>query len=151
AALGQQVGRHFIAITDPGSSLATLAEQYDFRSIFLADPNIGGRYSALSHFGLVPAALLNIDLCRLLAQASNAAASCQLADAASPGLQLGIALGVLAQAGRDKLTFIAPPHLQPFGDWAEQLIAESTGKHGKGILPVVAEPLGSVADYGNDR
>ncbi len=145
------VGRHFIAITDPGSSLATLAEQYQFRSIFLADPNIGGRYSALSYFGLVPAALLGIDLGKLLAAAASAAAACHQPAAHNPGLQLGVALGVLAQAGRDKLTFITSPSLQPFGDWAEQLIAESTGKHGKGILPVVAEPLGDLGDYGEDR
>ncbi|MBX3004507.1 MAG: hypothetical protein KF821_01610 [Anaerolineales bacterium] len=151
ASVGQHAGGHFIAITDPGSSLATLAEQYHFRSTFLADANIGGRYSALSHFGLVPAALLNIDLGRLLAQAQRAAASCQVPDASNPGLQLGVAMGVLAQAGRDKLTFITPPALQPFGDWAEQLIAESTGKHGQGVLPVVAEPLGSLDEYGNDR
>ncbi len=151
AALAKHAGRHFIAITDPGSSLAALAEQYHFRSTFLADANIGGRYSALSHFGLVPAALLNIDLGRLLAQAQRAAASCQVPDASNPGLQLGVAMGVLAQAGRDKLTFITPPALQPFGDWAEQLIAESTGKQGQGILPVVAEPLGSLDEYGDDR
>lgn len=151
AALAKHAGRHFIAITDPGSSLASLADQYHFRSTFLADANIGGRYSALSHFGLVPAALLNIDLGRLLAQAHRAGASCQVPDASNPGLQLGVAMGVLAQAGRDKLTFIAPPALQPFGDWAEQLIAESTGKHGQGILPVVAEPLGSPDEYGDDR
>lgn len=151
ASLGAHAGRHFIAITDPGSSLATLAEAHKFRSTFLADPNIGGRYSALSHFGLVPAALLNLDLGRLLAQAQLAASSCQLPDASNPGLQLGVALATLAQAGRDKLTFFAPAALQPFGDWAEQLIAESTGKHGQGILPVVAEPLGTANDYGNDR
>lgn len=151
AALAKQAGRHFIAITDPGSSLAALAEQYHFRSTFLADANIGGRYSALSHFGLVPAALLTIDLGRLLAQAQRSAANCQVPDASNPGLQLGIAMGVLAQAGRDKLTFISSPSLQPFGDWAEQLIAESTGKHGQGILPVVAEPLGSASEYDDDR
>ncbi|MCL4257927.1 MAG: hypothetical protein KJZ53_05275, partial [Anaerolineales bacterium] len=151
AALGEGAGRHFIAITDPGSSLATLAEQYKFRSIFLADANIGGRYSALSHFGLVPAALLGIDLGRLLAAAEATAVACRQPAAHNPGLQLGLALGVLAQAGRDKATFISPTHLQSFGDWAEQLIAESTGKHGQGILPVVAEPYGSLNDYGEDR
>lgn len=146
-----QAGHHFIAITDPGSSLATLAAQHQFRSIFLADPNIGGRYSALSYFGLVPAALLGIDLGQLLAAATATAAACQQPGENKPGLQLGVALGVLAQAGRDKATFIAPAHLQSFGDWAEQLIAESTGKHGQGILPVVAEPLGDLGDYGEDR
>ncbi len=145
-----QAGHHFIAITDPGS-LATLADQHQFRSIFLADPNIGGRYSALSYFGLVPAALLGIDLGQLLAAATATAAACQEPGDDNPGLQLGIALGVLAQAGRDKATFIAPANLQSFGDWAEQLIAESTGKHGQGILPVVAEPLGDLGDYGEDR
>ncbi|QYK50326.1 MAG: hypothetical protein KF701_07980 [Anaerolineales bacterium] len=151
SALSEQAGQHFIAITDPGSSLATLAERYKFRSIFLADANIGGRYSALSHFGLVPAALLGIDLGKLLAAAEATAAACRQPAAHNPGLQLGVALGVLAQAGRDKATFVTPTHLQNFGDWAEQLIAESTGKHGRGILPVVAEPYGSLSDYGEDR
>lgn len=151
AALGAAAGQHFIAITDPGSRLAELATQYQFRSTFLADPNIGGRYSALSHFGLVPAALLGIDLGRLLAGAQAAAAACQQPAQQNPGLQLGLALGVLAKAGRDKLTLLAAPRLQPFGDWAEQLVAESTGKHGQGILPVVAEPLGAASDYGDDR
>ncbi|UYN89502.1 MAG: hypothetical protein KIT08_10445 [Anaerolineales bacterium] len=149
--LAETVGRHFIAITDPGSSLAALAEQHQFRSIFLADPNIGGRYSALSHFGLVPTALLGIDLGQLLAAAVAAATSCHQPAEHNPGVQLGVALGVLAQAGRDKMTYITPEHLQGFGDWAEQLIAESTGKHGQGILPVVAEPLGNLGDYGEDR
>lgn len=150
-ALAHAVGQHFIAITDPGSSLATLAEQHQFRSIFQADPNIGGRYSALSHFGLLPAALLGINLGQLLAAAAAAAASCKQSAEHNPGIQLGVALGVLAQAGRDKLTFITPEHLQGFEDWAEQLIAESTGKHGQGILPVVAEPRGDLGDYGEDR
>lgn len=150
-ALAHAVGQHFIAITDPGSGLAALAEQHQFRSIFLADPNIGGRYSALSHFGLVPTALLGIDLGQLLAAAVAAATSCHQPAEHNPGVQLGVALGVLAQAGRDKMTYITPEHLQGFGDWAEQLIAESTGKHGQGILPVVAEPLGNLGDYGEDR
>lgn len=146
-----EAGRHFIAITDPRSSLETLARELHFRSIFLADPNIGGRYSALSHFGLVPAALLGIDLGKLLSPAQAASAACQQPVEHNPGLQLGVALGVLAAAGRDKLTLLAPPHLQPFGDWAEQLIAESTGKDGQGILPVVAEPLSQLSEYGDDR
>jgi transaldolase/glucose-6-phosphate isomerase len=153
-ALGEdQAGDHFIAVTDPGSKLIDLAEQHGFRALFLNDPNIGGRYSALSFFGLVPAALLGIDLDRLLDRAVTAAAGCQ-GDASgeeNPGARLGAILGELALAGRDKVTFVTSPAIEPFGDWVEQLIAESTGKAGTGILPVVGEPLGPPEVYSDDR
>lgn len=148
-ALGEDVGSHFVAITDPGSGLARTSEQYKFRKVWLADPNIGGRYSALSHFGLVSAALIGVDLGRLLASAERAMQVCRQDVDTNTGLLLGLAMGVLAQQGRDKLTFVTPPHLSSFADWAEQLIAESTGKQGHGILPVVSEPTPS--EYGNDR
>ena len=146
AALGrEQAGYHFAAITDPGSSLVTLAEQYAFRRIFLNDPNIGGRYSVLSHFGLVPAALVGVDVPRLL---EAAVATSEDSDLCA---MVGAIMGALAQAGRDKLTFVTSPELASLGDWAEQLIAESVGKNGMGILPVVGEPLGAPEVYGDDR
>ncbi|MBN1963666.1 MAG: bifunctional transaldolase/phosoglucose isomerase, partial [Anaerolineae bacterium] len=153
AALGKDAaGQRFIAITDPGSKLVTLAEQYAFRHVFLNDPNLGGRYSALSLFGLVPAALVGVDVARLLDRAAAMAKRCQLLDAAAnPGAWLGAILGGLAQAGRDKLTFVASPQVEPVVDWIEQLIAESTGKDGEGILPVVREPLAAPGLYGADR
>ena len=153
-ALGaDQAGEHFIAITDPGSNLVDLAEEHGFRATFVNDPNIGGRYSALSFFGLVPAALLGVDLERLLDRGRSAAATCRRgADAGeNPGTHLGAILAELAMAGRDKVTFVTSPAIESFGDWAEQLIAESTGKSGTGILPVVGEPLGPVEVYRDDR
>lgn len=140
-----KIGQHFIAITDPGSSLEKLAQQYQFRQTFLNDPNIGGRYSALSFFGLVPAALVGADLAVLLERAQAAAAD------HNAGAQVGAIMGALALAGRDKITFLTSPALTSFGDWAEQLIAESTGKEGKGIVPVVGEAVGVPAVYGEDR
>jgi transaldolase/glucose-6-phosphate isomerase len=155
-ALGQEAaGAHFVAITDPGSKLEAIARDYDFRATFLNDPNIGGRYSALSYFGLVPAALIGVDLEALLNRALTMACNCEICTCSTGGSNGGALLGVtmseLADAGRDKLTLIASPALSSFGDWVEQLIAESTGKEGKGILPVVGEPLGSPALYGDDR
>jgi glucose-6-phosphate isomerase len=149
----KRAGEHFIAITDPDSKLVDLAEGYGFRDVFLNDPNIGGRYSALSHFGLVPAALIGMDLARLLDRALEAATACNsCVDAEdNPGAWLGVVLGELAKKGRDKLTFAISPSMASFGDWVEQLIAESTGKEGKGILPVVGEPLGAPTVYGEDR
>ncbi len=144
AALGtENAGQHFIAITDPGSKLEKLAADYHFRDTFLNDANIGGRYSALSFFGLVPAALVGVDLSTLLARAQSVGDE--------QAAFLGAALAELAQAGRDKLTIAASPPIASFGGWVEQLIAESTGKDGKGIVPVVGEPLGSPAVYGDDR
>jgi hypothetical protein len=144
------VGQHFMAITDPGSRLAQVATDHHFRAIFLNDPNIGGRYSALSFFGLAPAALVGLNLEMLLERAEIMARMCgQQVD--NPGALLGAALGKLALAGRDKVTLVISPAVATLGDWIEQLIAESTGKEGKGILPVVGEPLGQPEDYGEDR
>ena len=145
-------GRHFVAITDPGSSLEDLARERGFRRTFLADPDIGGRYSALSPFGLVPAALMGAPLGALLDGAALAEEACRAAGPASNGgLWVGAALGALAKAGRDKLTFVVTGEIASFGLWVEQLVAESTGKHGRGILPIADEPLGDAGDYGDDR
>ncbi len=149
----EQAGQHFIAITDPGSKLVTLAEAYNFRAIYINDPDIGGRYSALSHFGLIPASLVGVDLNRLLRRATGAMNSCgsHVNASQNPGAIIGAVLGELAKAGRDKLTIVASPQIASFGDWLEQLVAESLGKEGKGILPVVGEALGGPDVYGDDR
>jgi glucose-6-phosphate isomerase len=146
-------GGHFIAVTDPGSSLADLAEEHRFRRTFLNDPEIGGRYSALSYFGLVPAALAGIDVRPVLEGAQVAEQACSDFEAPedNSGLWLGLALGELARSGRDKLTFVVDDPIGSFGVWAEQLVAESTGKQGRGILPVADEPLPAVDAYGPDR
>jgi glucose-6-phosphate isomerase len=145
-------GEQFVAVTDPGSGLEQLGKDHNFRRIFLNDPNIGGRYSALSYFGIVPAVLLGADIRALLQGAHDLEAALQEADpAANPGLWLGSVLGELAEQGRDKLTFIVDPPIESYGLWVEQLIAESTGKHGKGLLPVADEPLGAPEAYGADR
>jgi transaldolase / glucose-6-phosphate isomerase len=146
-------GAHFIAITDPGTSLERLARDRGFRRTFNGPPDVGGRYSALTPFGLVPAALVGVDLQALLARATAMAVSAASPDGrpANPALTLGAALGELALAGRDKLTFFVG---EPFGSlpaWLEQLIAESTGKHDKGIIPVADEPLLAAGRYGADR
>lgn len=146
-----EAGRAFIAITDPGSSLEELAHLYNFRAIFLNDPNIGGRYSVLSYFGLLPATLLGVDVNHLLDRTEETVAVNRLATAQNSGLRLGAALGTLAQAGRDKLTLFASPGLANLGDWIEQLVAESTGKNGKGIVPIVGEPAAAPNLYGQDR
>ena len=149
---GDGAGGHFAAITDPGSSLLDLAREHGFRRSFVNDPNIGGRYSALSMFGLVPAALMGFDIDALLESAEVAEQACLNFDASSnSGLWLGLALGALAQQGRDKLTFVVSEPISSFGLWAEQLVAESTGKQGRGILPVADEPLGDPDAYGEDR
>lgn len=147
------VGEHFVAITDPGSKLVTLAEEYSFRETFINDPNIGGRYAALSFFGLVPAALTGVDVPKLLANAVAMANSSgkSVAPAVNPGAWLGVAMGELAKAGRNKLTFLLSSSIAGWADWVEQLIAESTGKVGKGILPVAHEPTVGPDDYTNDR
>jgi len=145
-------GDHFAAITDPGSGLETLAQNLGFRKIFLNDANIGGRFSALSFFGLVPAGLLGIDLQRLLNRAQNIAHESTNPDReTNQSATLGCVMAELARAGKDKLTLVASEQIQSFGAWAEQLIAESTGKAGTGILPVDLEPLDTPASYGNDR
>jgi transaldolase/glucose-6-phosphate isomerase len=145
-------GATVVAITDPGKSLSAIPHHDDFREVFLNPPDIGGRYSALTYVGLVPGSLIGIDLDPLLASASAMLGACHEPDpAANPGLSLGIAIGTLAKAGRDKLTFLPDDEISAFGSWAEQLIAESTGKHGVGIVPVDLEPLGDVQSYGDDR
>jgi glucose-6-phosphate isomerase len=145
-------GAQFVAVTDPGSGLAALGEERGFRRVFLNDPDIGGRYSALSYFGIVPAALLGADLRGLLSGAAGLEDALRTADpSANPGLWVGSVIGELSLAGRDKLTFVVDPPIESYGLWVEQLIAESTGKHGKGVLPVADEPLGAPEAYGNDR
>jgi glucose-6-phosphate isomerase len=149
----QPDGAHFVAITDPGSPLAELARENGFRRVFENDPNIGGRYSVLSYFGLVPAALMGIAVDALLHRAQVAEAGCTSFDssASNSGLWIGLVLGELARQGRDKATFIVSPPIDSFGLWVEQLIAESTGKEGRGILPVAQEPVGAPEVYGDDR
>jgi len=146
-------GSHFVAVTDPGSSLVDLAEEHGFRHTFLNDSEIGGRYSALSYFGLVPAALAGIDVRPILEGAQIAAQACSDFEnpEANAGLWLGLALGELARAGRDKLTFVVDDPIASFGIWAEQLVAESTGKEGRGILPIADEPVLPADNYGPDR
>ena len=150
---GDASGENFVAITDPGSQLAKDAVHGHFRRIFLDLPNIGGRYSALSYFGLVPFALMGGDVKALLDTARQAAQACADSVPANdnPGARLGALLGALAGAGRNKLTLITPPPLAALGLWIEHLVAESTGKEGKGIIPVVGEPLGAPTVYGDDR
>ena len=146
-------GSHFVAVTDPGSPLVDIARERGFRQVFENDPDIGGRYSVLSHFGLVPAALAGINVEALLQSAQVAEQNCARFDSSSgnSGLWLGLAMGELARQGRDKLTFVVAESIESFGLWVEQLVAESTGKKGTGILPVAGEPLGSPEDYGDDR
>ncbi|MBA2381235.1 MAG: transaldolase [Chloroflexi bacterium] len=148
----EHAGELMIAITDPGKSVEAIPRHDDLREVFLNPADIGGRYSALTYVGLVPASLIGIDLDALLAAALAMAGACREPDpAVNPGVSLGLAIGTLAKAGRDKLTFIADPAIESFGAWAEQLIAESTGKHGVGIVPVDGEPIGEIAAYGPDR
>lgn len=146
-------GQCFIAITDPGSGLEQLATERGFRRIFLSPPDVGGRYSALTPFGLVPAALIGVDVVRLLDRADDMAAACgpEVPTANNPGLKLGAALGEAALAGRDKVTYAVSPKLAAFPGWVEQLVAESTGKDDKGIVPVAGEPVGTFDVYGSDR
>jgi len=145
----ENVGKHFAAITDPGSGLESMAKELNFRKIFLNDPNIGGRYSALSLFGIVPAALIGVDLKELFNEAKKVIDHSK--EVNNTVAQLGVAIGVLAERGVDKLTFILSDELKPFGAWVEQLIAESTGKDGKGILPVEGEELLAPSEYSHDR
>ena len=148
-----QAGQHFIAITDPGSSLETLAREQGFRRLFLNPADIGGRYSVLSYFGLVPAALAGMDLLKLLDRADCMREGCVSCVPAheNPAAWLGVTMGALAQQGRDKLTLVTSPSIGSFGLWAELLLAESTGKEGKGIIPVAAEPPAASDRYGADR
>ncbi len=146
-------GRHFVAITDPGTPFEQTARARGFRRVFLGPPDVGGRYSALSVFGLLPAALIGVDVDELLDRAQAMAAAClaEGSEPENPGLVLGAVLGELARAGRDKVTFFTSPILRAFPTWLEQLIAESTGKDGRGIVPVVDEPPGAPHVYGSDR
>jgi len=153
-ALGSDhAAQSFIAITDPGTKLEKEATDMGFLKIWVNDPNIGGRYSALSYFGMVPAALAGVDVTAMLDRALGAmhanAQSVKVPEA--PGMQFGAAIGALAKHGRDKLTIVTHPSVQAFGAWAEQLIAESTGKSGTGIVPIEGEPLGEPGVYGTDR
>jgi transaldolase/glucose-6-phosphate isomerase len=144
-------GRHFVLTTDPGSKLQHVAEEEHFREIFPGVPSVGGRYSALSNFGIVPAAAIGADVALLLERAEAMARRSAADDGENSALQLGVILGVLAQEGRDKPTLISPPALAGFGAWMEQLIAESLGKHGKGIIPINGETPGPPEVYGSDR
>ncbi len=146
-------GPRFIAITDPGSSMEKEAREKGYAHIFYGEPSIGGRYSVLSRFGLVPAAAMGLDVARLLASAGEMVARCKTDDLANnPGAMLGLSLGVLAtEFGRDKITISASPSLVSVGGWLEQLIAESTGKIGRGLIPVDMEPLADPSFYGSDR
>jgi glucose-6-phosphate isomerase len=144
-------GRQFVAITDPGTSLQQLATTQGYREVFLNPADIGGRFSALSLFGLVPAALIGSAPDELLAAGRAMAEGCRQENHANAGLELGAFIGAAALSGRDKLTLVLPPSLSALGLWIEQLIAESTGKHGKGALPVVDETLGRPDEYGSDR
>jgi len=149
----ERAGNHFITITDPGSRMEQVANTDRFRRIIPGVPAIGGRYSALSDFGMAPAAIMGLDVARFLALAAEMADRCgpavRVAD--NPGAVLGIRLGVLAQRGRDKVTLVTSPGIGALGVWLEQLLAESTGKMGKGLIPVDGEPLGEPAVYGDDR
>jgi glucose-6-phosphate isomerase len=149
----EQVGRRFIAITDPGSSLERLAASRRFRHIVHGDASIGGRYSALSAFGMVPAAIMGIDVAQLLGRAAQMAHACSagVPAPANPGVLLGVTLGVLARHGRDKLTILASPGISGLGAWLEQLVGESTGKNGQGIVPIDLETPAVPGQYRDDR
>ncbi|WP_027556753.1 bifunctional transaldolase/phosoglucose isomerase [Bradyrhizobium sp. Cp5.3] len=154
-AVGSSVktGHRFIAVTDPGSSLEKAAKQLGYARIFHGEPSIGGRYSVLSPFGLVPAATAGIDVKTLIKHALSMARSCgpDVPPQENPGVQLGLAMGLAGLEGRDKVTILSSRKIADFGAWAEQLIAESTGKEGKGLIPIDGEPLGDPSLYGNDR
>lgn len=151
-ALGEQdAGKHFVAITDPESGLEVIARDLGFRKIFLNDPEIGGRYAVLSYFGLVAAAVIGMDVKLLLDRAAGMAREARKPGVENSAAVLGAVMGSLALRGRDKLTFVMSPAVTPFGPWVEQLIAESTGKDGTGILPVEGESLEAPKAYADDR
>lgn len=147
------IGRHFVAVTDPGSELEQFAHERRFRKLFHGVSSIGGRYSALSHFGMVPASAMGIDVERFLDRASEMKAQCVegVSVRQNPGVMLGLAIGVAAKSGRDKVTFVASPRLRSLGTWVEQLLAESTGKGGQGVIPIDGEALSAPDAYGADR
>ncbi len=148
-----KAGSHFVAVTDPGSKMQGVAERDKFRNIFYGVPSIGGRYSALSDFGIVPGAAMGLDVEKLLKHAKTMVEACKPSVPVdqNPGVMLGLIMGSAAKLGRDKITLVASPGIFDLGAWLEQLIAESTGKQGKGIIPVDREALGSPEVYGNDR
>jgi glucose-6-phosphate isomerase len=150
-ALGESAGRHFVAITDPGTALQQLAESRRYREVFINPPDIGGRFSALSLFGVVPAALIGAPVREIMAGGAIMADGCRQENPLNAGLELGAFIGGTVKEGRDKLTLALSPRLASLGLWIEQLVAESTGKYGRGALPVVDEPLGRPDEYGNDR
>ncbi|MGP8174907.1 MAG: transaldolase [Terracidiphilus sp.] len=147
----EQAGSHFLAITDPGSKMEQVAKADNFRYIFYGDPQIGGRYSALSNFGVVAATAAGLDAEKLLDAAAKAVAAAKLPPADNPAVELGLILGTAANAGRDKITIFTSPEIYDLGAWLEQLIAESTGKLGKGITPVDREAIAAPEVYGSDR
>jgi glucose-6-phosphate isomerase/transaldolase/glucose-6-phosphate isomerase len=149
----ERAGQNFVAVTDQGTSLDRLAQDQGFRRVFRGPPDIGGRYSVLSYFGLVPAALSGVDIGTLLDRADNMREGCasSVASQDNPGAWLGAVMGTLAKQGRNKLTLITSPAIAGFGLWVEQLLAESTGKEGKGIVPIAGEPLTAPSYYGDDR
>jgi transaldolase/glucose-6-phosphate isomerase len=149
----EKAGHRFIAVTDPGSSLQKVATKQGFARIFYGDPSIGGRYSVLSPFGLVPAAVAGVDIRTLLKHTLSMARSCgpDVPPQENPGVQLGLAMGLAGLEGRDKMTILSSRKIADFGAWTEQLIAESTGKDGKGLIPIDGEPLADPALYGRDR
>ena len=148
-----KAGHRFIAVTDPGSSLEKVAIKQGFARVFHGDPSIGGRYSVLSPFGLVPAATAGIDVRTLIAHALSMVRSCgpDVPPQENPGVQLGLAMGMAGMNGRDKVTILSSRKIADFGAWVEQLIAESTGKEGKGLIPIDGEPIGDPTVYGHDR
>jgi len=150
--VGAEAGKHFIAITDPGSKMEEVAKNDGFRHIFYGDKTIGGRFSALSNFGIIPATVAGLDIPRFLSEAKRGVDAAHITEIAkNPAVSLGIILGDANKAGRDKLTFFTSPEIFDLGAWLEQLIAESTGKTGKGITPVDREPVGAPSVYSNDR
>ena len=152
-AVGDKVGDHFIAITDPGSSMEKRARELKFAHVFYGVPSIGGRFSALSNFGMIPAAVMGLNTTKLLEHAQAMVNACSESNppAENPGILLGAILGTLTKLGRDKITIVTSPAVHSLGTWLEQLIAESTGKEGKGLIPIAAEPLELPAFYGSDR
>jgi glucose-6-phosphate isomerase len=147
----EKAGSHFLAITDPGSKMEQVAKADGFRHIFYGDPQIGGRFSALSNFGVVAATVAGLDTRKLLAEAAKAVASAKLTPAENSAVKLGLLMGLAANAGRDKITIFTSPEIYDLGAWMEQLIAESTGKFGKGITPVDREAIAASECYGSDR
>ena len=153
AVKGERAGESFVAVTDPGTPLASSAAERQFRRVFLNFSDIGGRYSALSYFALLPAALMGLDVERLLDEALHMVRLCgpSVPVQENPAALLGAVMGEMARVGRDKVTFLLSRDMATFGMWVEQLIAESTGKEGTGLLPVTGEPAGTPLVYGSDR